>query len=232
MNKTTDPYVIIYVVDVASGAGPACQALGFLPSGQLLIQGPIVPTHSVEAQTDTKRVVTRWMRENRPDWNVAFDLAGVQSRPFDVVAAIKSFNGREESDEFLRVISLSAQAAQAYAGREDEPVDLGPPTYPDRYAPGARVWGFRSVRCAVTISSVDRSGEDDGTPAIRDHIRADIERAVAQCVDAMPPELALYDRERHVLQYAAQEIRRALWDVETEYARGYFRGCVRALAGK
>jgi hypothetical protein len=60
---------------------------------------------------------------------------------------------RIERDEFLRVVALSAQAAQAFAGRKDEPEDLGPPVYPDRYAPGARVWGFRAVECAVTIES-------------------------------------------------------------------------------
>jgi hypothetical protein len=62
-----------------------------------------------------------------------------------------------ERDEFLQVISMSAHGAMTFVGREDEPVDLGPPTYPDRYAPGARVWGFPAVQCAVVISNADVS---------------------------------------------------------------------------
>lgn len=42
----------------------------------------------------------------------------------------------------LRVVSMSAEAAKAFVGRTDEPVDLGPPPHPEKYKDGARVWGF------------------------------------------------------------------------------------------
>ena len=51
-------------------------------------------------------------------------------------------NAEIERDEYLRVVSMSAESAKAFFGRDDDPVDLGPPRDAGRYKPGARVWGF------------------------------------------------------------------------------------------
>lgn len=48
-----------------------------------------------------------------------------------------------EHDLYMRVVSMSAEAAMKFAGITTRPVDLGPAD-PDRYRPGARVWGFPS----------------------------------------------------------------------------------------
>lgn len=86
-----------------------------------------------------------------------------------------------ERDEFLRVVALSPQAAQAFAGREDEPEDLGPPVYPDRYAPGARVWGFRAVACAVTVTA--SNAEPSGLALVRERMSA-LDAALRVVLDA------------------------------------------------
>lgn len=52
-----------------------------------------------------------------------------------------------EHVDFLRVVAMSAERAREFIGgryAKQEPLDLGPAD-PDRYKPGARVWGFRSV---------------------------------------------------------------------------------------
>lgn len=49
-----------------------------------------------------------------------------------------------EFDPYLRVVSMDAESAMEFAGLTQRPVDLGPPTNPDKYKPGARVWGFPS----------------------------------------------------------------------------------------
>jgi len=48
-----------------------------------------------------------------------------------------------EYDLYLRVVSMGAPSAKAFIGEQREPVDLGPAD-PERYKPGARVWGFTS----------------------------------------------------------------------------------------
>lgn len=47
-----------------------------------------------------------------------------------------------ELDLYLRVVSMSAESAKAFIGSTETPVDLGPPSRPERYKEGARVWGF------------------------------------------------------------------------------------------
>jgi hypothetical protein len=47
-----------------------------------------------------------------------------------------------ERDLYMQVVSMTAASAKAFVGVDREPVDLGPPTRPERYKPGARVWGF------------------------------------------------------------------------------------------
>jgi hypothetical protein len=48
-----------------------------------------------------------------------------------------------EHDLYLRVVSMTAESAKAFIGRNDDPVDLGPAN-PERYREGARIWGFLS----------------------------------------------------------------------------------------
>lgn len=53
-----------------------------------------------------------------------------------------------EFDEFMRVVAMTPEAAQRFAGRIDIPVDLGPAERADHkgnpyYRDGARVFGFR-----------------------------------------------------------------------------------------
>jgi hypothetical protein len=43
----------------------------------------------------------------------------------------------------LQVVSMSPERAKQLMGLGSEPRDLGTPPYPDRYAPGARVYGWK-----------------------------------------------------------------------------------------
>lgn len=43
----------------------------------------------------------------------------------------------------VRVVSMSAEEAMAFAGFKDEPEDLGPPADIEKYKPGARVYEFK-----------------------------------------------------------------------------------------
>jgi hypothetical protein len=49
---------------------------------------------------------------------------------------------RKPEIEGPRVVTMSADAARAFFGFTDEPIDLGPPHDPERYKPGARVFLF------------------------------------------------------------------------------------------
>jgi hypothetical protein len=49
---------------------------------------------------------------------------------------------RKPDLEGPRVVTMSAAAAKRFFGFDDEPVDLGPPSDPEKYAPGARVYLF------------------------------------------------------------------------------------------
>ena len=59
-----------------------------------------------------------------------------------------------EHVEYLEVIAASADHAKSFAGRADEPIDLGAPPaeyWPNgkrrhRYNPNMRVWGFEAVQ--------------------------------------------------------------------------------------
>ncbi len=63
-----------------------------------------------------------------------------------------------ERDEYLRVITITAAQAKAFFGRTDEPVDLGRPTVrTERYAPNARVWGFRVAAPVLGSRSVPQA---------------------------------------------------------------------------
>lgn len=49
-----------------------------------------------------------------------------------------------EYDLYLRVVAMDAEGAKRTFGFNQEPVDLGLPSRPERYRDGARVWGFPS----------------------------------------------------------------------------------------
>lgn len=55
-----------------------------------------------------------------------------------------------ELDGWIRTVAMSADAARRFLGRVDAPEDLGPPIDPERYKPGARVWGFRVTPREIT----------------------------------------------------------------------------------
>lgn len=49
-----------------------------------------------------------------------------------------------EHDQYMRVVSMTAESAMAFVGSDQTPVDLGPPLRTERYKDGARVWGFKA----------------------------------------------------------------------------------------
>jgi hypothetical protein len=50
--------------------------------------------------------------------------------------------------KYLQIVAPSAALAQRFMQRKEEPVDLGPAD-PQRYTPGARVWGFPAPGAAI-----------------------------------------------------------------------------------
>jgi hypothetical protein len=60
-----------------------------------------------------------------------------------------------ERDAFVQVVSMSAEKARAFIGgryANQAPLDLGPAD-PERYKPGARIWGFRRVPAVAAFAT-------------------------------------------------------------------------------
>lgn len=51
--------------------GPHLQAVGYLPGGQVLINGRIFAGHSPSVQGEAVKEVADWLRKHRPNWNIA-----------------------------------------------------------------------------------------------------------------------------------------------------------------
>lgn len=50
--------------------GPHLRAVGRMPSGQVLIEGPIHAGHDLTVQAVAVKEVADWLRANRPGWNI------------------------------------------------------------------------------------------------------------------------------------------------------------------
>lgn len=56
---------------LTADTGPHLRAIGYLPSGQVLIEGRICAGHSPTVQGEAVKDVADWLRKYRPDWNIA-----------------------------------------------------------------------------------------------------------------------------------------------------------------
>lgn len=54
----------------AEEQGPHCRAIGYMPSGQVLIEGRIVAGHSPSAQSAAVKDVADWLHKYRPGWDI------------------------------------------------------------------------------------------------------------------------------------------------------------------
>lgn len=52
------------------GRGPHLRAVGYMPSGQALIEGPILEGHDIGTQAAAVSEVAGWLRANRPGFNI------------------------------------------------------------------------------------------------------------------------------------------------------------------
>lgn len=50
--------------------GPHLQAVGYMPSGQVLTQGAIFAGHSPSVQATAVKETADWLRKHRPDWDI------------------------------------------------------------------------------------------------------------------------------------------------------------------
>lgn len=55
--------------------GPHCRALGYMPSGQLLIEGRIFAGHAPSVHETAANDVRDWLRDHRPGWTTSLDNA-------------------------------------------------------------------------------------------------------------------------------------------------------------
>jgi hypothetical protein len=63
----------VHDVRVFHGAeeqGPHCRALGYLPGGQVLIEGHILAGHAPSVQAAAVKDVSDWLHVHRPGWNI------------------------------------------------------------------------------------------------------------------------------------------------------------------
>lgn len=50
--------------------GPHLQAVGYMPSGQVLVRSAIVAGHSPSVKAMAVKDVADWVRANRPSWDI------------------------------------------------------------------------------------------------------------------------------------------------------------------
>lgn len=63
----------VHDVRVFHGAeeqGPHCRAIGYMPSGQVLIESRILAGHAPSVQAAAANDVSDWLHLHRPGWNV------------------------------------------------------------------------------------------------------------------------------------------------------------------
>lgn len=63
----------VSVTGVDDVTGPHLMARGFLPSGQLLIDGRICAGHSPSVRESAVADIVGWLRAHRPGWDVDID---------------------------------------------------------------------------------------------------------------------------------------------------------------
>lgn len=51
--------------------GPHCRAVGYMPGGQVLIEGRITGGHSPSCQGQAVKDVADWLRKHRAGWDIA-----------------------------------------------------------------------------------------------------------------------------------------------------------------
>jgi hypothetical protein len=50
--------------------GPHCRAIGYMPGGQILIEGCICAGHSPSVQAAAMKDVSDWLHSHRPGWDI------------------------------------------------------------------------------------------------------------------------------------------------------------------
>lgn len=77
------PRLYVWLVAAETDAGAGCQAIGFMESGQILIQSKIHQGQDPQTRLAAVANVTDWMRKHRPTWDIRDDNMTVWPCPFD-----------------------------------------------------------------------------------------------------------------------------------------------------
>lgn len=70
MTITIRVYAVRVIGPDGDDMGPHLMARGFLPGGQILIDGRICAGHAPSVQSEAVAEVSAWLRKHRPDWNI------------------------------------------------------------------------------------------------------------------------------------------------------------------
>lgn len=72
MKVTAETITIrIHAVRIVDDDRPHLRAVGYMPSGQVLIEGRILSGHAPSVQSAAVKEVAQWLRTHRPGWNIA-----------------------------------------------------------------------------------------------------------------------------------------------------------------
>lgn len=75
--------ITIVVLNVKSSDGVArCEARGFLPSGQILIEGRALEGHDPVTRSRAARELKEWLAAHRPGLSVVVDDTVVHATPY------------------------------------------------------------------------------------------------------------------------------------------------------